>query len=103
MAPGAAMERGQVQAAGRLSQDGVSFEVLAAGDEATLVRPCVDCGLHTGNFCDGVEAPCLAAVRVPEEHWVEGQATPLCSKCDRKHGACHFCRRVPRCCPPSSR
>ena len=64
------------------------FQVLAFGDEKTLCRPCVDCGLVTGRFCDY----CYAEDRMPDEDWAPGQMTPLCSKCDNKHDRCHFCR-----------
>ena len=30
------------------------------------LRPCVDCGRVTGNFC---EYECLAAIRIPKERW----------------------------------
>ena len=46
-------------------------EVLAVGDEKMLCRPCVDCGLRTGRFCDF----CLVADRMPSEVWAEGQLT----------------------------
>ena len=73
-------------------------EVLAVGDEKMLCRPCVDCGLRTGRFCDF----CLAADRMPSEVWAEGQLTPLCGACEAKpwgpdgssEGCCHFCRGV---------
>ena len=57
--------------------------------------PCVDCGLWTGRFCDY----CRAADRVPSERWCDGQPTPLCSQCDNKYRACHFCRRITWCQP----
>ena len=72
-----------------------SFEVLACGDEATLFRPCVDCGLWTGRFCDY----CYAADRVPSEKWADGQLTPLCSRCDNEYDSCHFCRGLYWCQP----
>ena len=65
-----------------------SMGVLAWGDEDMLCRPCVDCGLYTGRFCDW----CYAADRLPDEEWAVGQLTPLCSRCDNKHDACHYCR-----------
>ena len=58
------------------------FEVFAGGTEANLKRLCVDCGLITGRFCDF----CLAEVRLPNEHWCDGQMTPLCSRCDNRFG-----------------
>ena len=56
-----------------------TLNVLAFGDEATLNRACVDCGLITGSFCDF----CLAAVRLPHERWAGNQMTPLCTYCVR--------------------
>ncbi len=82
----------------------LQVQVLAAGDEDDLLRPCVDCGLITGNFCEtplqrghdewqgGV---CLAESRVPSEKWVKDQRTPLCYKCESNLGACRFCRGYP--------
>ena len=72
------------------------MQALAFGSEAQLTRPCADCGLVTGGFCDF----CLAAERFPGEEWAEGQQTPLCTVCDKKHGACHFCRGRLWCVPP---
>ena len=86
-----------------------TFEALALEVEGgpPLTRPCVDCGLVTSRYCDGDEfgevrgdlfsSPCLAVVNLPkgdsfDEEWNEGQRTPLCSFCDKKYGACHFCR-----------
>ena len=66
----------------------IPMEVLAVGDAETLNRPCVDCSLVTGCFCDW----CYAVERDPDSHWVPGQHTPLCTACDRKYGRCHFCR-----------
>ena len=77
----------------------VRMEVLAIGGEALLMRPCVDCGRRTGNFCEtpaqaghtGWEGGiCLAAKHIPSEEWAPGQRTPLCSACERIHGACHL-------------
>ena len=64
------------------------LEVLAFGDADELFRPCADCGLRTGSFCDF----CYGADRYPKEKWAANQHTPLCSRCDDEHGACHFCR-----------
>ena len=72
------------------------LEVIAMGSSDTLIRPCVDCGLMTGRFCDD----CRAAERVPKEGWAPGQKTPLCSECDNREGRCHFCRGQKWACPP---
>ena len=61
-------------------------------DPSILQRPCVDCGLNTGGFCDY----CRAADRFPDgdatgRGWAVGQLTPLCSKCDNWRRACHYC------------
>ena len=74
----------------------IAMEILAFGDEETLCRPCVDCRLMTGNFCDH----CLAEDRLPNEVWAVNQATPLCSHCEAKHGACHYCLGKHWCDPP---
>ena len=58
------------------------------GEPDMLCRPCVDCGLYTGCFCDF----CRAEDRLPDEVWAEGQHTPLCTNCDRTKDMCHFCR-----------
>ena len=63
--------------------------LLAAGDANILHRPCVDCGLVTGCFCDY----CLAEDRDPSGEYASGQHTPLCTDCDREFEMCHFCRR----------
>ena len=72
------------------------LEVLAVGTPETLNRSCVDCGRVTGRFCDY----CYAKDRIPDEKWEEGQMTPLCSVCDNKFGACHFCRGLKWSVPP---
>ena len=64
------------------------LEVLTAGTEEMLNRPCVDCGRITGSFCDF----CLAVDRLPRLKWYPTQATPLCTECDRKYSQCRFCR-----------
>ena len=78
--------------------------ILCFGDPKTLKRPCVDCGLVTGRFCDGPKGEsgpqCFASEKVPDERWVQNQRTPLCSHCDNKHGKCHFCRGLLWCTPP---
>jgi hypothetical protein len=84
-----------VEAGGNGGNDHITMQVLATGDEEMLCRPCVDCGLKTGRFCDH----CLASTRVPSEEWASGQMTPLCSRCDWDHGACHYCFGLPWCTP----
>ena len=66
------------------------MEVFALGDPTMLCRPCVDCGLYTGRFCDY----CYDADRIPNDEWARGQLTPLCSRCDNRYDMCHFCRGV---------
>ena len=72
------------------------IEVKAWGEPDVLCRPCVDCGMRTGSFCDGwpVRDCCLAALRCPDEVWAEGQKTPYCTRCEARRGreVCHFCR-----------
>ena len=71
--------------------------------------PCVDCGLMTGNFCDGgilvAYDQCFAAERVPHDYANIGglgrQRTPLCSYCETLHNYCRFCRGVASCTPPN--
>ena len=48
--------------------------------EHTLVQRC--CRAHANN--------CIASELLPGEEWEKGQMTPLCSRCDRERGACHF-------------
>ena len=64
-----------------------SMQVLCHDDTKTLCRPCVDCGLYTGRYCDF----CQAESRLPNEVWARGQMTPLCSVCDNQRRRCHFC------------
>ena len=71
------------------------MEMVAAGSPEELSRPCVDCGLTAGSFCDY----CRAADRIPTEYWARGQHTPLCNTCDDRWNACHFCRKVHLCTP----
>jgi len=63
-----------------------------AGDGGpSLVRPCVDCGLMTGSFC---ENDCSAAGWMPNEAWRGNQITPHCTHCEHKFLFCHYCRGV---------
>ncbi len=83
--------------------DSPEFVVFGSADE--LCRPCVECGLKTGNYCDGTAenlGMCLAAMRVPSESWASGQRTPLCTRCEDRVELCRFCRGVHGCTPPSS-
>ena len=73
---------------------------------AQTAYPCVDCGLMTGNFCDGgitvAYDHCFASERVPADYLDnEGQRTPLCSYCETLSQFCRFCRRVHSCTPPN--
>ena len=71
--------------------------------------PCVDCGLLTGNFCDGSPRTvgyngCLSSNRVPKDFSSEvygGMCTPLCSYCETCFDYCRFCREVAGCTPPN--
>ena len=87
-----------------LGPDEVALQTLAVGTQAELCRPCVDCGLYTGCYCDGNDrGECFAADRVPQEHWANNQRTPLCTACDRRLGMCHFCRGQLWAVPPAHR
>jgi hypothetical protein len=78
------------------------MEVLAYGEESDLLRACADCGQVTGRFCETLsgDGDCMAATWIPNESWAQGQRTPLCSSCDWRLGACHFCRKVCWATPP---
>ena len=93
-----------------VKSSGESLQWLRFGDEAMLLRPCVDRGRHTGNFCETLDqvghagwqgGVCLAEDRVLSDEWAEGQRTLLCYHCKDKHGACRFCRKVHGCTPPN--
>ena len=77
--------------------------ICFAYDTETLCRPCVDCGLKTGYFCDGAELEggnaCIASDRIPAETWCDGQRTPFCRPCEDKIVSCNFCRGTPWCQP----
>ena len=88
----------------RLGPDPVALEALAVGTQEELCRPCVDCGLYTGCYCDGIDwGECFAADRLPREHWANNQRTPLCTACDRRFNMCHFCRGLLWAVPPAHR
>ena len=79
-----------------------------------LAFPCVDCGLLTGNFCDGGITTeydkCFAAERCPQDFgstcfrlsaYSGGtQRTPLCSYCETSTMYCRYCRGEQGCTPP---
>ena len=72
-----------------------TMHVLAVGDEATLCRPCVDCGVKTERFCDF----CYSLTKWLMRCGLDNQLVPLCSRCNWAHGACHFCRGLVWCMP----
>ena len=74
--------------------------IVSAGEVSQLLRPCVDCGLVTGNFC---ENGCLAFFYFPSETWAPNQITPQCTYCEIKYEVCHCCRGVSMCTPPAHR
>ena len=54
---------------------------------------CVDCGLSTGNFCEGPGGDlCLAAGELLQLTGRQGRPTPLCTACERAKGCCKYCR-----------
>ena len=69
---------------------------------------CVDCGLATGNFCDGGRSvgydQCFASDRVPQDYTDVAdrgrQRTPLCTYCGTCCEFCRFCRGVLGWTPP---
>ena len=62
--------------------------------------PCVECGLTTGNFCDGADAKCYACCRVPTDFPEDStMLTPFCTYCETLYGYCRFCRGVDACTP----
>ena len=89
-----------------------AMEALWISEDSDPALPCVDCGLNTGNFCDGGMScaydKCFAAERVPADYGErDGQSvmngkqrTPLCSYCETLHEFCRFCRGVHSCTPP---
>ena len=69
--------------------------------------PCVDCGLMTGNFCDGgpalnYEDRCYANQRDPHGYPfpMSTRRTPLCTYCETSLNYCRYCRGVSSCTPP---
>ena len=79
------------------------LEVLwAAPPGSPTSFPCVDCGVLTGNFCEGNNDRCFAAERVPSDYQQSSQRTPLCSWCETVSEVCRFCRGVRGCTPPTA-
>ena len=83
-------------------------------DGSPRLFPYVDCGLITGNYCDGSpevgDLQCFAAERVPKDYTpppdddsTGRQRTPLCSYCETCFKFCRFCRGVSSCTPPTTR
>ena len=76
---------------------------------APMSFPCVDCGLLTGNFCDGSPHSvgynkCYSVNRVPKDFPSEmysAMSTPLCTYCETRFSYCRFCRGVASCTPPN--
>ena len=94
-APAEAKAKPQGKRPDILEQCIVQIISTVEGSPATFLRPCVDCGRTTSNFCD----ECLAATRVPSEVWAENQHTPFCTRCEILVEACHFCCGVHWCIP----
>ena len=80
------------------SATGIPLHIIAWGVEGQLLNaPCVDCGRITGSWCN---EKCLAANRMPNDHWSPGQATPFCTVCDaRSPDRCHYCKGLAWCTP----
>ena len=85
----------------------VDFAILWCPTDGPTSFPCVDCGLLTGNFCDGSRSVgydrCFAGDRVPKDYanasGFGNQRTPLCSYCETLSNYCRFCRAIPSCTP----
>jgi len=80
------------------------FGLWAAPREGPTTFPCVDCGLKTGNFCDGGISvdydQCYAKARVPADYLNAGTLrTPLCTYCETMYDFCRFCRGLRACTP----
>ena len=94
---------------GTMAKAAILQGIVSAGSVDDFLRPCVDCGETTGNFCETPTQKdcaqwqggiCLAARWVPSEDWAENQRAPLCTRCEEVRGACHYCRTVHWCTPP---
>ena len=69
--------------------------------------PCVDCGLMTGNFCDGgifcAYDQCFASEKIPADYGSNGkQRTPLYSYCETRFVFFRFCHKEHGCTPPTT-
>ena len=85
-----------------MNMEVLSVQYQQKGDvqQPSLIRPCVDCGLVTGNFCDGINVQCSAEARGLAEKWCRNQRTQFCSHCEAKRPACRFCLKITSCTPP---
>ena len=93
----------------RISMTANLHVLWAAPPGAPNSFPCVECGLTTGNFCDGGPSVgydrCFASNRVAKDYpasaGYDGLRTPLCSFCETCFEFCRFCRGVHGCTPPT--
>ena len=76
----------------------VANKIGRDGKIVPLLRPCVDCGLVTGSFC---ESRCFAEDWLGSIHedWNDNQFTPHCTVCTARCKYCHFCRHKDWCMP----
>ena len=95
------------------ARDETNFDPLYLGLEGQpSTFPCADCGLLTGNYCDGGYSwepsfdQCYACDRNPhdfppsEYNGEQGiLRTPLCPYCETFNNKCHHCRGVSLCTP----
>jgi hypothetical protein len=86
----------------RLEVLSVEYEQRGHDPQPKLCRPCVDCGLITDNFCDGILTECYAKDHIPNEKWCVNQRTPFCSHCEVRRPACRFCLHIVSCTPPDT-
>ena len=56
-------------------------------------------GDDVGGGDDSVDESYSEGNIAPDEVWADNQMTPLCTHCDRKWDACHFCRGQQWCVP----
>ena len=70
-----------------------ALQVLSfSADPDTFKKPCIECGLITGNFCDGQTGECFAKDTIKDGKFEPGQRTPMCTKCEKKYRFCKVCR-----------